>query len=445
MNKLIKEASVFGMIKSLVLFVFLIALNSNCSTVDTSDPADTTWKFYSQRPEIAPLHWVENDVRYDGKPTLALSGDGKGYANGSWTKLFNVTPGMYYECIVHFKLENISQVDRSILIQIEWLGADGKRRDELEFPGFRAQPLKDGWNELRETYKIPEEAVKARIDLIYRWSVNGKVFFESATLKEVPAPIPRNVRLATIYHRPENTNSPVENLEQFEKYIDMAGKQKADIVCLPEGITVIGTGKNYLEVAETVPGPTTDFLGKLAKKFNMYIVAGIYERKGPVVYNTAVLMGRDGTLKGKYRKASLPTNEIVNGLTPGDSFPVFETDFGKIGIMICYDVYFPEPARMLAFNGAEVIFLPIWGGILTLAKARAISNQIYLVFSSYDMKTGIFDKTGTLIAEANETNPVVVEEVDLNRRQLWGNDGEFRNKAFREMPDANAVKYNNKP
>jgi predicted amidohydrolase len=96
---------------------------------------------------------------------------------------------------------------------------------------------------------------------------------------------------------------------------------------------------------------------------------------------------------------------------------------------------------MLAFHGAEVIFLPIWGGILTLAKARAISNQIYLVSSSYDMKTGIFNREGELIAEADETNPVVVREVDLNKRQMWGNDGEFRNKAFREMPDAGAVRY----
>ncbi len=401
----------------------------------------TGWAFYTQRAEIAPDHWIDKNVRYEGSPTLALSGNGKSYANGSWTKKFDVTAGKYYGCRVRFKPEQVDQMDRSVLVQIEWLDADGKRRGVLEFPGFRAWPLKDGWYEIHETYQIPDETVRARVDLIYRWDADGKVFFEGAEIKEVPAPEPRNVRLATVYHRPQNTTSPSDNLKEFEKYVNIAGEKKADIVCLPEGITVVGTGKKYLDVAEPVPGPTTVFLGKLARKHHMYIIAGLYERVGPVVYNTAVLLGRDGALLGKYRKTSLPTEEIIHGLTPGDSFPVFETDFGKIGIMICYDVFFPEPARMLAFHGAEVIFMPIWGGILTLARARAIENQVYLVSSSYDMKTGVFDKTGELIAEADETHPVVVKEIDLNQRQMWGNDGEFRNKAFREMPDAKAVKY----
>jgi predicted amidohydrolase len=425
----------------MILFAVFSLFVYGCSTGNGKEMKTMSWEFYTHRGAISPRHRVDDKVRYGGKPTLTLSGDGKGYVNGSWTKTFDVDPGKYYECIVHFKPEKVYQINRTIMAQIEWQGADRKRRGVLEFPGFRATPTESGWYELRETYLVPDGCVKARVNLIYRWNPDGKVFFEPAVLNEVPAPKPRMVRLATIYHRPKNTASPEDNLKEFVKFINMAGEKKADIVCLPEGITVIGTGKKYLDVAESVPGPTTDFLGKLAKKHHMYLIAGLYEREGPAVYNTAVLMGRDGTLKGKYRKASLPTEEIVNGLTPGDSFPVFETDFGKIGIMICYDVYFPEPARMLAFHGAEVIFLPIWGGILTLAKARAISNQIYLVSSSYDMKTGIFNRAGELIAEADEGNPVVVTEVDLNRRQMWGNDGEFRNKAFREMPDSKAIRY----
>ncbi len=444
MNKQFNNSFCCAPIVNVMLFAVFTLFIYGCSTGNGKERKATGWEFYAQRAEIAPGHRVDDEIRYGGKPVLVLSGDDKEYVNGSWKKTFDVAPGRHYECIVHFKPEKVEQIDRTVLAQVEWLGADGKRKGVLEFPGFRAQPQKDGWYELRETYQVPDEGVKARVDLVYRWDADGQVYFEPAVLNEVRAPTPRNVRLATIYHRPKNTAAPSDNLKEFEKYIDMAGEEKADIVCLPEGITVIGTGKKYLDVAESVPGSTTEFLGKLAKKHHMYIIAGLYEREGPVVYNTAVLLGRDGTLKGKYRKASLPTDEIVNGLTPGDSFPVFDTDFGKIGIMICYDVYFPEPARMLAFHGAEVIFLPIWGGILTLAKARAISNQIYLVSSSYDMKTGIFNRAGELIAEADETNPVVVREVDLNKRRMWGNDGEFRNKAFREMPDAGAVRYEKK-
>jgi predicted amidohydrolase len=137
--------------------------------------------------------------------------------------------------------------------------------------------------------------------------------------------------------------------------IGETAQQKADIVCLPEGITVVGTGKKYAEVAEPIPGPSTKFLGEQAARHRLYIVAGLYERAGKAIYNTSVLIGRDGRLAGKYRKVCLPREEIDGGLTPGQDYPVFDTDFGRIGMMICWDVHFPEVARALAAKGAEVI------------------------------------------------------------------------------------------
>src|SRR5260370_39752315 len=89
-----------------------------------------------------------------------------------------------------------------------------------------------------------------------------------------------------------------------------------DVILFPEGITVVGTGKSYAEVAESIPGPTTASLAELARKRSSYVVAGIYEREGPAVYNTAVLLNRAGDVMGKYRKVYLPRQEIENGLTP---------------------------------------------------------------------------------------------------------------------------------
>src|SRR5439155_7657231 len=141
-------------------------------------------------------------------------------------------------------------------------------------------------------------------------------------------------------------------------------------------------------------------------------------------YNTAVLMGRDGELVGTYRKTHLPREEVEGGLTPGDSYPIFTTDFGKIGIMICWDVQFPECARAMAVKGAEMILLPIWGGNEILAKARAIENSLFLISSSYDMKTFIVDPTGTVLAEADAKKPIAAATIDLDRTilQPWLGD-----------------------
>ncbi len=414
------------------LALMLIALS--CSNPKSSASFDTDWEFQSLRSEIDPGHWISKEVQFEGTPTLVLSGDNKEYANGSWTRTYDVNSEQYYEFTSYFKSENVDEIDRSVLSRIIWLTDDNKQVAFIEFPGLRAKQANDDWKVIQQTYQVPSGATKAKIDLIYRWADQGTVYFGGTSLKETDAIKPRLVRLAAIHHRPRQTTSSNENLEQFKSYIEMAGEQNADIVCLPEGITIVGTQKSYVEASESIPGPTTKFLGQLAQKYQMYIVAGILEREGAVVYNTAVLMDRAGQLAGKYRKVSLPREEIEGGVTPGDSFPVFDTDFGKIGMMICWDVSFPEPARTLSSKGAEIIFMPIWGGNLTLSKARAIENQIYLVSSTYDMKTGVFDKTGELLVEGTEENPVAVVEVDLNQRELWDWLGEFKNRIPREMP-----------
>jgi predicted amidohydrolase len=141
----------------------------------------------------------------------------------------------------------------------------------------------------------------------------------------------------------------------------------------------------------------------------------VYERVAPELYNTAVLIGRDGALVGRYRKTHLPREESEAGIAPGAVYPVFDTDFGRVGLMICWDLQFPEPARALAAQGAELIALPIWGGSEVLARARAIENAVFLVSSSYDMRSFVVDPAGKILAEATNAAPVAVAEVHLDR------------------------------
>ena len=412
-----------------------------CGTVTAQDNeiGPSEWKFESQRKEIAPVNFIDSAITYDEKPTLALAGGGKEYSNGHWYTIVKVQPGEFFQFRSNFIASNVEEPERSILARIIWQDKQGKKIGTPEYPSSFPATTMGSWNSIKQLYKVPENARQAKIELVYRWDANGLVHFAGTSLKKAAAPEPRIVKVAAIHHRPRNSKSSLENLFQFSKLIDKAANQKADIVCLPEGITLVGTTHDYISASEAIPGPTTEFLGKIASKHKLYIVAGILEKNGDTVFNTAVLMDRNGNFAGKYRKVSLPQEEIDGGITPGNSFPVFDTDFGKIGLMICWDVTFPEPARALVQKGAEIIFLPIWGGDTILTKARAIENQVYIIASTYDMISAVFDQEGKVVKEATENNPVIIVDVDLNKQKLWPWLGDLKSRIFREIPPRNSI------
>jgi len=156
-------------------------------------------------------------------------------------------------------------------------------------------------------------------------------------------------------------------IQKHIPYIEQAGEQGVQILCLQEIFSTPyfcpGQDPRWYASAETIPGPTTDLMAQYAKKYNMVIIVPIYEKEqSGVLYNTAVVFDADGTMLGKYRKNHIPqTSGFYEKFffKPGNlGYPVFQTRYAKVGVYICYDRHFPDGARILGLNGAEIVYNP---------------------------------------------------------------------------------------
>jgi len=184
------------------------------------------------------------------------------------------------------------------------------------------------------------------------------------------------------------------NIERMKKGIKQAKEKAANIVIFPElSLTGYVCKDLTYELAEPVPGPSTRLIEKEASRNDIHIIFGMLERStkaGAVLYNTAVLIGPDGFV-GKYQKAHLPTHSVFEEkryFRPGYAAPIFKTEIGNLGMIICYDIYFPEITRLLRLQGAQLIACisaspSVRRGFFeVLTAARAMENTVFLAFAN---------------------------------------------------------------
>ncbi|WP_408008101.1 carbon-nitrogen hydrolase family protein [Pseudalkalibacillus sp. A8] len=202
-----------------------------------------------------------------------------------------------------------------------------------------------------------------------------------------------------------DTGMKNNNLEKMKRYTEEAVESGARLVVFPElALTGYNCGDEFFQVAEQIPGDATSFFEELASEHGVYIIWGMPEKSiNGILYNAAALVGPEGYI-GKWRKNTLPghaTDQAGPGAFPdrryfkaGEDLPVFDTAIGKIGVLICYDIFFPELARMLTLKGADII-VGISGSpsfekdiFEPIVKVRAMENTVNFVYTNLVGKEG---------------------------------------------------------
>ena len=356
---------------------------------------------------------------------LVIEGATDPYAVGGVVQeMKGIVDGRAYAVNAICRLQDVAAPYRSVKVRISWTA--GKKLVHPAGMLVRGPILDGALARFDDVLVAPAGADGARLSLEVKWPKGGSALFKQVSVRPTKTPAARKVKVGTVYLRPKNS-TPENNLKLWCEQIDAAGKLGLDVVCLGEAITRVGTGCSVKDCAEPIPGHSTKRLGDAAQKNHVWVIAGLTELAGDVIYNTAVLLDRRGEIAGKYRKVHLPREEWREGIRPGDAYPVFKTDFGKIAIQICYDWFFSEPAEIFALEGAEIIFAPTWGNTLpdedgcvngqTVFRVRARDNGVYMVPSVYDGDSLIIDPMGRILSSSTGKEGVFWAEVDLSKRE----------------------------
>lgn len=300
--------------------------------------------------------------------------------------------------------------------------------------------LSKGYLESGQRFASPADATKLTIEVLLTGKQEGNFDLTELELAEEGPYQPRKVKVCAIGYEMLNRELVplpfAENVKLNLQEIDAVAHLEPDIIVLTE--CAFQTSEKVATPGATTPNRLDDCyvqaLCTKAAEHRCYIVTSLrlVDDDG-VLHNTAILIDRKGNIRGVSHKTHLTVNEKERGLEPGDNLSVFETDFGTIGMLVCWEHFFPETVRTLALKGAEMILVPTHGFRLDRAAARAMENGVHLVTAhTRGNCTVILDPDGKVLSDGSEEN-YAFAEIDLNKTSLvrylscssWGDPNSY--------------------
>ncbi len=421
---------IFALFLAFICFNSLIAGNlvKNPGFED-SEIFPKKWIVSGPVKSMEPETGIDLKISYSGSSSLKMESVNPD-CHGRAFQIIEIQPGQSYLFNARFLAKDIISLDKSVMIRIKWF--HGKENLGYNYI-YDIVYEPEGWYLASDIIKAVPGADSAEISLEFRWSL-GTVWWDDISLEACQDEPARMLKAGTVYCRPPGPTVE-ENISIMGSLLDEAGAKACDIVCLPEGWATCNTGLGMTKTeVNSLNGSASVMMAGKARKYGMYIVSGLYNWSGDTLNNIAVLYNRQGEIQNVYKKVQLPDSEAEQGAVPGNELPVFTTDFGKIGMLICWDYAFPEVARILALKGAELLLCPIWGDTRgnendvyrILARSRAIDNGVFFITSIYDGQSLIINPSGEILQESSTQNSLITADIDLNFSPSWewiGNAG----------------------
>ena len=394
------------------------------SGIDLPDGCDTCAPWDA----ISPTFTWDASIARRGRRSLKMENPGKPGCYGRWSATVKPLPdATHFRVVVHAKAEGIEHLGRSVAVELSWVGP-GKGRELFHGKrGWQHVPRvgqgADGWHRFERVVWRPEGAEALRVDMLLRWNTGGTVWFDDLQVAPAAAPKPRPVRVGVSGTRCKDV-APDRAAHYWAGQIEIAGKQGVDLIVLPEYSAggAYDNPQELLECSTPVPGSATQIIAVAAKQASAFVVYNLLENDRRVLYNTSVLFDRQGKIVGKYRKVHLAIYETWAGITPGGEFSVFDTELGRIGMLVCWDNTFPESSRVLAARGAEIVATNNGAS----SQWRAEDSAVVIAQANTGGKAGcIVDVGGEVLAEVDGLKPFIYATVDLSRKPPWKGRPQF--------------------